>query len=373
MAPERLDGRPAERPSDVYSFGIILWEVHQGDRAYPDLGVDEITAGVRKDILRPGPVPLSMSNKTSELMQECWSPNPKRRPDFTEIRDRISEMTGSSSVLADRMARSGTGARDEQLLFKLLPVHVATAMRDGKPTPPEKFDCVTILFSDIVNYTNISSLLEPEQVMDMLKCVRPDALRAHDRPPPPRLTVSPSSPNAARTNSRLYERFDALVAKHDLFKVETVGDAYMIAGGIQHHEGDDHADRILKYAEEAVAAGRETVIVPDAEGNPDFSRLSLEGCDGRIDIRVGVHSGPIVASVIGDLKPRYALFGDTINVAARMESNSVRGRIQVTQKTVDTLRRRGEHVIEKRGEIDVKGKGMMTTYFVSAPAGPGGV
>ena len=80
MAPERLDGRPAERPSDVYSFGIILWEVHQGDRAYPDLGVDEITAGVRKDILRPGPVPLSMSNKTSELMQECWSPNPKRRP-----------------------------------------------------------------------------------------------------------------------------------------------------------------------------------------------------------------------------------------------------------------------------------------------------
>ena len=250
-------------------------------------------------------------------------------------------MTAASASLADRMANSGTGARDEQLLFKLLPVHVATAMRDGQPTPPEKFAEVSILFSDIVNYTDISSRLAPEEVMDML--------------------------------NRLYERFDALVAKHDLFKVETVGDAYMIAGGIQHHEGDDHADRILKYAEEAVAAGRETVIVPDAEGNPDFSRLSLEGCDGRIDIRVGVHSGPIVASVIGDLKPRYALFGDTINVAARMESNSVRGRIQVTQKTVDTLRRRGEHVIEKRGEIDVKGKGMMTTYFVSAPAGPGGV
>jgi len=234
--------------------------------------------------------------------------------------------------MGDRM-QGNSMAKDEKLLFKMLPVHVATALRDGQPTPPEKFECVTILFSDIVNYTNISSMLAPEEVMDML--------------------------------NRLYEKFDELVAKYELFKVETVGDAYMIAGGIQHHESDDHADRILKYAEEAVAAGRETVILPDENGNPDFSKFSIDGNDGYIDIRVGVHSGPIVASVIGDLKPRYALFGDTINVAARMESSSIRGKIQLTEKAVKTLKHPSEHLIVTRGDMDIKGKGKMKTFFAS--------
>ena len=332
MAPEVLEGLGASSTSDVYAFGISLWEMYQGSRAYPSLNGADIVAGVKKDSLRPEPTPLSMSNKLTELMQECWAQNPARRPDFNEIRTRLSEMTVSSTTLADRM-QGNSMAKDEKLLFKMLPVHVATALRDGQPTPPEKFECVTILFSDIVNYTNISSMLAPEEVMDML--------------------------------NRLYEKFDELVAKYELFKVETVGDAYMIAGGIQHHESDDHADRILKYAEEAVAAGRETVILPDENGNPDFSKFSIDGNDGYIDIRAGVHSGPIVASVIGDLKPRYALFGDTINVAARMESSSIRGKIQLTEKAVKTLKHPSEHLIVTRGDMDIKGKGKMKTFFAS--------
>lgn len=332
MAPEVLEGLGASGASDVYAFGISLWEMYQGSRAYPSLNAVDIVTGVKKDSLRPEPTPLSMSNKLAELMQECWAQNPARRPDFNEIRSRLSEMTSSSTTLADRM-QGNSMAKDEKLLFKMLPVHVATALRDGQPTPPEKFECVTILFSDIVNYTNISSMLAPEEVMDML--------------------------------NRLYEKFDELVAKYELFKVETVGDAYMIAGGIQHHESDDHADRILKYAEEALAAGRETVILPDENGEPDFSKFSIDGNDGYIDIRVGVHSGPIVASVIGDLKPRYALFGDTINVAARMESSSIRGKIQLTEKAVQTLKHPGEHFIALRGDMDIKGKGKMKTFFVS--------
>ena len=332
MAPEVLGGSPALAASDVYSFSIVVWEVFQNSAAYPGMSADEIAAGVRKDCLRPEPTPLAMGGKMASLMHECWATNPARRPGFMEVRDRLSEMTATSTSLADRMQGNGT-ARDEQLLFKMLPVHVAVALRDGQPTPPERFECVTILFSDIVQYTAISSRLAPEEVMDML--------------------------------NRLYERFDELVAKYELFKVETVGDAYMIAGGLQQHEGDDHADRILKYAEEAVAAARETAILPGADGVPDPDFV-LEGSDGYIDIRVGVHSGPIVASVIGDLKPRYALFGDTINVAARMETNSMKGRVQATKQTVQMLRRPGEHTVEKRGEIDVKGKGKMTTFFVSA-------
>ena len=132
--------------------------------------------------------------------------------------------------------------------------------------------------------------------------------------------------------------------------METIGDGYQAICGHDNNT-PDHAERMAHFAMSTVE------LVPLMQRifkNSDFN------------IRLGIHSGPIVTGVIRADRPRWQLFGDTVNVAARMETNSMKGRVQATKQTVQMLRRPGEHTVEKRGEIDVKGKGKMTTFFVSA-------
>ncbi len=210
---------------------------------------------------------------------------------------------------------------------------------------PESHECVTIFFSDIVGFTDISAQLDPMRVSDMLH--------------------------------RLYTVFDALSTEHHVFKVETIGDAYMaVTNLVDRTQQDNHALRIAHFAIHAIEAANSTLIDP---GNPDL---------GTIQIRVGFHSGPVVANVVGSRNPRYCLFGDTVNTASRMESTSVKGKIQCSERSakilMDQLKKSGERSIKisSRGEIAIKGKGKMHTYFVgrgdalptaSAEAAPGNV
>lgn len=185
-------------------------------------------------------------------------------------------------------------------------------------------DCpeVTILFSDIVGFTNISSTLAPKDVMDML--------------------------------NRLYVAFDNLTTKHGLFKVETIGDAYMVAGGIFDGQ-DEQAEKIAMQGLGMIRAADKTLIKED---QPEL---------GTVKIRVGCHTGPIVASVVGDLNPRFCLFGDTVNFASRMESTSLKQRFQCTKATEKKLKSEAPHfVTEPRGVMEVKGKGKVSTYFIES-------
>ena len=204
--------------------------------------------------------------------------------------------------------------RSEALLLNILPQSIVNRMRDGETTIADRITEATILFCDIVGFTSLSQQLTPDRTIDFL--------------------------------SRIFSDFDRLVAEHKVEKIKTIGDAYMVAAGIPEAQSD-HAGRIAALAPrmlDAVAAIAEITNLP-------------------LQARIGIHSGPIIAGVIGTHKFVYDVWGDTVNTASRMESHSLPGRIQLSAATRAAL---GEGVkLERRGVIEIKGKGMMETYFLN--------
>ncbi|XP_046569189.1 guanylate cyclase soluble subunit beta-2-like [Haliotis rubra] len=205
--------------------------------------------------------------------------------------------------------------KTDVLLYQMLPQKVANQLKNGRQVEAEKFDQVTILFSDIVTFTNIAAACTPLDIVNML--------------------------------NTLYHRFDKSTNDHDVYKVETIGDAYMIVSGVPE-PSTNHAKSVADFAMDMVQ-GAAAVNSP-ATGKP-------------LQIRVGVHTGPVVSGVVGMKMPRYCLFGDSVNTASRMESHGVPGRIHVSPTTYRCIRNNG-YQLKKRGRIQVKGKGEMTTYFL---------
>jgi len=210
--------------------------------------------------------------------------------------------------------------KTDELLYSVFPKHVADALRSGQKVAPENHELVTIFFSDIVGFTDISAKLDPLKISDML--------------------------------DRLYNSFDALSEYHDVFKVETIGDAYMAVTNLTK-EQPDHCKRITEFAVDAIRVANQTLVDED---NPTM---------GFVNIRVGFHSGSVVSNVVGTRNPRYCLFGDTVNTASRMESNSEKNRIHCSELSATLLRKQCPRMrIFPRGAIDVKGKGEMKTFWI---------
>ncbi|XP_074414789.1 uncharacterized protein LOC113460010 isoform X2 [Zonotrichia albicollis] len=206
----------------------------------------------------------------------------------------------------------------EDLLHQMLPKSVAKQLRKCQKVEAENYDQVTIFFSDIVGFTSIAASCTPLQVVEML--------------------------------NNLYVCFDTRIESYDVYKVETIGDAYMVVSGLPERNGSRHADEIAKMSLDLVAAVRQVVI-------PHMPQ-------GRLELRAGIHTGACVAGVVGYKMPRYCLFGDTVNTASRMESTSLPQKIHISSATYEALLTDDAYEIELRGEIEVKGKGKMKTYWL---------
>jgi len=201
----------------------------------------------------------------------------------------------------------------ERLLLNVLPGPIADRLKTGESLIVDRFDAVSVLFADIVGFTNFAQHTSPEELVTML--------------------------------NELFSSFDKLAEKHGLEKIKTIGDAYMVVAGIPSPIAD-HATAIAHMALDML--------------------LSIDAYSERhgkaMTIRIGIHTGSVVAGVIGTKKFIYDLWGDTVNTASRMESSGIPGKIQVTEATYQLLHDQFE--FEPRGPIEVKGKGLMNTYLL---------
>jgi class 3 adenylate cyclase len=203
--------------------------------------------------------------------------------------------------------------RSERLLLNVLPAPIAERLKQGEGVIADAFPEVTVLFADLVDFTRRSQRSSPAQVVATL--------------------------------NELFSAFDRLAQRHGLEKIKTIGDAYMVAGGLpQPHP--DHAEAI---AEMALGIREEVARRTDPSGQP-------------LAVRIGIDTGPVEAGVIGTVKFSYDLWGDTVNTASRMESHGVAGCIQVTERTYQRLR--DGYRFQRRGPTPVRGMGEMVTYFL---------
>jgi len=212
-----------------------------------------------------------------------------------------------------RQALQEEEAKSERLLLNILPEPIANRLKEGEEPISDSFDEVTVLFADIVGFTPFSAHLRPVELIKLL--------------------------------NELFSGFDKLSEKYGVEKIKTIGDAYMVVGGVPLSK-KNHAEAVAEMALGMVE---------------EVARFSQEA-ETPLDIRIGINTGPAVAGVIGQKKFIYDLWGDTVNTASRMESHGVAGKIQVTETTYNQLCQ--NYKFKERGVIHIKGKGEMQTYFL---------
>lgn len=240
-------------------------------------------------------------------------------------RDELGELASNVNRTSEQLGRlysdlNTEKERSEALLLNTLPRPIVERLHRGETVIADRIDAATVLFSDLVDFTALATILSPERMIEML--------------------------------GTLFARFDALAAALSLEKIKTIGDGYMVAAGVPQGR-PDHA----------------AAAVEMAFGMRDAAAAIARDLNQPLRLRVGIHSGPLVAGVIGTHKFVYDLWGDTVNIANRMEEYGKPGRIHLSAATRGLLG--DSFCFEPRGGLDIRGKGRMETFFVEPHGSPG--
>jgi class 3 adenylate cyclase/CheY-like chemotaxis protein len=204
--------------------------------------------------------------------------------------------------------------KSERLLLNILPRPIAERLKQEEQTIVDSLPEATVLFADLVGFTTLAAEMPPDELIILL--------------------------------NEIFSTFDQLAEMHGVEKIKTIGDAYMVVGGLPTPQ-PDHAEAIANMALDTLH---------------EINQFAI-GTGIPLNVRIGIHTGPVIAGVIGTKKFSYDLWGDTVNTASRMESHGVVGKIQVSQESYNCLRL--THLFEERGVIKIKGKEDLVTYFLT--------
>eukprot|EP01135_Chromosphaera_perkinsii_P003885 Nk52_evm2s261 gene=Nk52_evmTU2s261 len=324
IAPEILEDeelvclRRGTTTGDIYSFSMVLTEIIIREGPYDSFmqEKEEILERILKKNLRPnvhGHADIEVPGELVELLHQCWHEVPSERPSAQEIAAKIKGINphGNQSIL-DNMASileqytnnleglvnertkdlEKEKERSEEIVLQMLPRSVYEALKEGEVVKAEQYECVSLYFSDIVGFTSIAGKSKPNEIVVLL--------------------------------NSLYSLFDGIIGLFDAYKVETIGDAYMVASGVPERNGNDHAVQLCSLAYCLMQA---------------IPTLKIQHLpDEELKLRAGCHSGAVTAGVVGVKMPRYCLFGATVGYASSMESSSLHMRTQVSETMHELLR-----------------------------------
>ena len=326
---EAVDGRHALQQISQREFDLVLLDIEM-----PQMDGFEVLHHLKSDPLRRGLPVIVISGQEQvesavraiEMGAEDYLPKPynpvllrarvKSSLEKKQLRDldrlRLTELQLEKEMLQIEKEKS------ERLLLNILPRPIADRLKGGERTIAESYQSVTVLFADLVGFTNLSSRTDAAEIVNML--------------------------------NQIFTKFDQLVERHGLEKIKTIGDSYMVVGGLPVAR-PDHPRIVAQMALEMMSA---------------ISGINQETNTDRA-IRIGINTGPVVAGIIGKKKFSYDLWGSTVNLAARLESGGLPGQIHVSQSTYEALR--DDFAFTERGTVHAKGVGDITTYFLTGPRG----
>ena len=297
----------------------------------PRVAASQVTAQVSQGLRAQLPVELQVLLSREGTWLRLETTGPRSNPIQLELPKAVTQPAELTNILAqltreellhdlERQVEERTAAleqeraRSESLLLNMLPKVIAARMKRGETNIADA-QVASVLFADLKGFTQLSSCRPPEEIVVLL--------------------------------DRIFSDFDRLADEYGLEKIKTIGDAYMAAAGLPLPQ-PDHAARAARMALKMVTA---------LHAVRDDLQLDL-------DVRVGVHAGPVVAGVIGRTKFAYDIWGDTVNVASRLESHGEPGRVHISENLRSALPDSFE--CKERGPIEIKGKGLMETYWLVA-------